>query len=775
MSENSNVSGKKTSAKIIDNITDTRPQKSVSDCQLPTWKILFGEALIKYGIRLMKEPFLPLTPEDVKDFHSIQHEMLAVNGLAISTTGTNPVMTSTGGENTSNEPSMPTNASHPAKTINTSGEPNQATENQSPAPGVEATSTPVICSIEADGWMPISIPGNLTESERLEFVTGFRLISMHLAWAEYLDNVGVLLNNYQAFVDQYVPLLRSILAAKGSPMYKPGVKRNSTESQVSDGISPPKPHRTSSLAQPQPDILDPQANKMKVNQLIGKEGNLSSSAEGNKKGGLNDVSAANSSNTSNEAHSRATSATPQPSKLTDDTARHLFNLSTSGSNKLNADDQISKETGSNGPVETIKKAQNHGAVYPPLSPTTSSHTSNLFLSITNDTEALFIAPFREPCKPGYLLQASKLFNPSTKPAKNSTNMFYFKGSNTGSITKVPTPLNSFTKKARTASITANGQAAVSAPGGLPEGAKIGSLNGISAASTSSTSVPANTAFLPASSGSSVASANFQVPRFGSVSGPSSLSQFAQNASKNQAKVEKEAKAKRKAEEFDSEEEEDEALERKDAEMERAKRSKIVEAAKLTPGFKVQATNSPATISPAISSTAPNSAVLSKPESTESSSPSMLQNQQSTSSVSDALGKKQSPNILGNIANQGPVATASTTDELADYESDGNQPKMPTTQKSTSSASSSTGHGQSNNILRSSQLVASQALSAGPTNPSIRGGGAEPQAHSVHPSSSSPSGSDTEQEEKPSRYSMRLRRQRLQRRSAELRGSRLHRR
>ncbi|MCJ1398366.1 hypothetical protein MMC11_001564 [Xylographa trunciseda] len=81
------------------------------------------------------------------------------------------------------------------------------------------------------------------------------------------------------------------------------------------------------------------------------------------------------------------------------------------------------------------------------------------------------------------------------------------------------------------------------------------------------------------------SSTFKVPSFGAPSGTSFMSQFGQNAKKTEEEMAKEAKAKRKADEYDSEDSEDEeAWERKYEEEQRAKKQKIEEA-KVNTTFK----------------------------------------------------------------------------------------------------------------------------------------------------------------------------------------------
>jgi len=84
-------------------------------------------------------------------------------------------------------------------------------------------------------------------------------------------------------------------------------------------------------------------------------------------------------------------------------------------------------------------------------------------------------------------------------------------------------------------------------------------------------------------------ATFQVPKFGNGStvAPNFLSAFSNNAKQNAEKMLAEAKAKRKAEDFDSEEDDEEEWERKDAEEQAAKKAQLEadskKVAKFVPG------------------------------------------------------------------------------------------------------------------------------------------------------------------------------------------------
>jgi hypothetical protein len=130
-------------------------------------------------------------------------------------------------------------------------------------------------------------------------------------------------------------------------------------------------------------------------------------------------------------------------------------------------------------------------------------------------------------------------------------------------------------------------------------------------------------------------------------------------------------------------------EREDAERARAKRLKIMKAVKQAPDSKAQSTNSAAIGSPVISSTTPKPAAISKPDATKSSSLSKSKPQQKTSSASDSLGQGQSYNVSGHLINQDPVTQSYATDDLPDYESDGNENQQPPT-RGQSSLSISTG-------------------------------------------------------------------------------------
>jgi RanBP1 domain len=76
----------------------------------------------------------------------------------------------------------------------------------------------------------------------------------------------------------------------------------------------------------------------------------------------------------------------------------------------------------------------------------------------------------------------------------------------------------------------------------------------------------------------------QLPKFASAGGTDFMAAFAAQAKKSAAKLEADNKAKRKAEEFDSDEDDEAEYERKVAEEDRAKRAKIEALAKAASGF-----------------------------------------------------------------------------------------------------------------------------------------------------------------------------------------------
>ncbi len=81
-----------------------------------------------------------------------------------------------------------------------------------------------------------------------------------------------------------------------------------------------------------------------------------------------------------------------------------------------------------------------------------------------------------------------------------------------------------------------------------------------------------------------AASTLEPPKFASAGGTDFMAAFAAQAKKNAAKMEAENKAKRKAEEFDSDEDDEAEYERKVAEEDRAKRAKIEAIARAGSGF-----------------------------------------------------------------------------------------------------------------------------------------------------------------------------------------------
>ena len=88
------------------------------------------------------------------------------------------------------------------------------------------------------------------------------------------------------------------------------------------------------------------------------------------------------------------------------------------------------------------------------------------------------------------------------------------------------------------------------------------------------------------------------PKFASAGGTDFMAAFAAQAKKNAAKMEAENRAKRKAEEFDSDEDDEAEYERRVAEDERAKRAKIEALSKAGCGFKPVLSSASSATSPA---------------------------------------------------------------------------------------------------------------------------------------------------------------------------------
>ncbi|MCJ1479553.1 hypothetical protein MMC13_008239 [Lambiella insularis] len=267
---------------------------------------------------------------------------------------------------------------------------------------------------------------------------------------------------------------------------------------------------------------------------------------------------------------------------------------TASSNKRKSDEDISKHNGPNGITDSAKKARND-VPYPTLPESQTSKTASLFAQIANSESAGSATPgnpapdrhtpFQSPQTPAESLFAfttepiglqdqsratgSPNFKPSTIDLASSSSLFAPKIASSGDSGNVQPSTGGFLFRPASTSTTSP----IKPPA-------------FGSGSTSNDITPTTKAF------SATQSSQFKVPSFGAPSGTNYLDQFGQKAKKNEEEMAKEAKAKRKADEFDSEDEDanEEEWERQYEEEQRAKRQKI-EAAQGNEGLKFTFTRS----------------------------------------------------------------------------------------------------------------------------------------------------------------------------------------
>lgn len=370
---------------------------------------------------------------------------------------------------------------------------------------------------QLNALMPPSTPVSFSEAQKQEYVTRYRLRSLNTAFKK---NIDVSLS-YPVTSDTlrfYESKIDEILGAGGFPIATAGLKRKSNnDSSSDDSTIPSKRH--------------------------------------NVNGFLSDG----------------------------DSAKAPRFASTAASNKRKSDEDITKHNGLNGSIESAKKARNDLS-YPSLPSAQTSGTASLFAQIANNESSGTATPSDLSSEAAILFHASRkptgsLFEPATKPVDSQDT-----ASAASSPFSKPSSGNSassaslFTPKSASTSNTASDQPFL---GGLQ-------LKPINTSTTPSTKASAfGSGAVSAGSNTTSKASNasqsseFKVPSFGAPSGTNHLHQFGQKAQKDEAEMAKEAKAKRKAEEFDSEDEDtnEEEWERKYEEEQRGKRQKIQEARK----------------------------------------------------------------------------------------------------------------------------------------------------------------------------------------------------
>jgi len=183
---------------------------------------------------------------------------------------------------------------------------------------------------------------------------------------------------------------------------------------------------------------------------------------------------------------------------------------------------------------------------------------------------------------------------------------------------------------------------------------------------------------------------FQVPKFGngSTAAPNFLSAFSDKAKQDTEKMLAEAKAKRKAEDFDSEDDDEEEWERKDAEEQAAKKAQLEadskKVAKFVPGkgFVFEDASTP---SDAASNTSASPADTAAAALSEANKQSSSESDKPSSSTSVFANSAKATPAAGN-----PFAkfAAKPTDDSADYEDSADDEAEDTaTKKSTTNGKS----------------------------------------------------------------------------------------
>jgi hypothetical protein len=96
------------------------------------------------------------------------------------------------------------------------------------------------------GFMPAVIPSDLTEIEKRELVTGYRIRSMSYTLSKHLQGTKPL---DPREIEYFMKVCNDILNANGLPMSMPGLTQDSTDGQVNDATNPCKrPKRNGTFA-----------------------------------------------------------------------------------------------------------------------------------------------------------------------------------------------------------------------------------------------------------------------------------------------------------------------------------------------------------------------------------------------------------------------------------------------------------------------------------------------------------------------------------------------
>ena len=247
-----------------------------------------------------------------------------------------------------------------------------------------------------------------------------------------------------------------------------------------------------------------------------------------------------------------------------------------------------------------KKARRSDVSYPSLPPSKDSQTASLFENITSDvkntSESTAEGAARSPAKrpiaklrtPNGSYDSLNTMSTGSKGSESPTKHF-----NPWSMLKIPgrdsaAPAaepngalsHSIANSSAVASqLSAGGLGSKPFPDTSGNQAQSSSFQGNVSSSDSKAKSPES-----ASASGAAKPTEFSVPKFGATSGTNFLAQFGQVAKKTEEESAKIEKAKRKAEEFDSDEDDEAEWERQYEEEQHAKRQKIEEAKK-TDGYK----------------------------------------------------------------------------------------------------------------------------------------------------------------------------------------------
>ncbi|MCJ1245930.1 hypothetical protein MMC30_003134 [Trapelia coarctata] len=453
--------------------------------------------------------------------------------------------------------------------------------------------------------MPPSIPDFLDESQKRQYVTGYRFKSLALSLIQQIKNPAEPLSS-QVF-KVYQEIKREIISAKGLPaaisVKRKAIHDGRTDTQ-SKRVNTNGPVADGNGAR-QPTFSFPESSgkrksdeyKTRYSSFDGACDDHNGASDGAKRARRDDVSYPSLPLTQNPK-----------------TASLFGNIASGGKSTSNSKAKR--------PIGSLRRPQSSFGPSAPNQWTTASFPGRD--SSTPVTEPATAA------KPNGFQPANA--SGLETPAAGSS------GGNTSSLSSASSFNNSGKSAQSSGSITANNASTVAAAASgfnvnstMTNDASISTTAGPSASGFKFT--PTNTATSSASEDSKPTA--FSVPKFGTTSGNNFMAQFGEAAKKTEEENAQREKAKRKAEDFDSEDEDEAEWEQKYEKEQQAKRQKIEEAKKaddrkFVPG-KVAAPLKQAT------ETAPTSSQLETTRTTASQAPEktnphfQFQPMQSTSS------------------------------------------------------------------------------------------------------------------------------------------------